>query len=136
MQMSRFARTAVLATAFAGLSLGATTISTAQDKTAPKAGKKVVGRIEIREGRDEKFRFFIYGDDKLIAMTGGSGLATKADAEKAVDELRAILTSTTKISPSTKKDDDKMDEPKGKKGGKDKDEMEKDDAPPKKKKPE
>ena len=137
MTLPRTARTAALCAAFAGLSLTTASMSPAQDKTAPKTSKKVVGRIEVGEGKDDKFRFFVYGDDKLIAMSGPGGYATKAEAEKAVDELRAVLNSTTKISPhkGKDKDDDKMDkmDKKDKKGGKDKDEMEKDDAPKKKK---
>ncbi len=140
MILSRTARTAALCAAFAGLSLGTAALSPAQDKAPPKAGKKVLGTIEIGQGKDDKFRFFVRNDDgKLLAMSGPGGYETKAEAEKGIEELRAVMNSVTKIGTQKKKDkdDDKDDMPpkKDKKGGKDKDEMEKDNAP-KKKKPE
>ena len=62
----------------------------AQDK---KGGKKdVAGVIQISEGKDEKFRFFVRdGDDKLLAMSGPGGFATVKDAQEAIDELKAIV---------------------------------------------
>lgn len=73
---------------------GAGGVAPAQDKkdtkktTAPKGG----GTIEINEGKDGKFRFNVRdADGKLLAMSGPSGYATKDDAAKAVDALKAAL---------------------------------------------
>jgi uncharacterized protein YegP (UPF0339 family) len=61
-------------------------------KAEDKKGSGKVGSIEIKEGKDSKFRFSIYdGDEKFVAMSGPQGFATKEDAAKAVEKLKTVL---------------------------------------------
>lgn len=58
-------------------------------KVAPKSG---TGTIEVAEGKDGKFRFFVRNaDGKLLAMSGPGGFATDKEAAKAVEELREVI---------------------------------------------
>lgn len=90
------------------LIVGVTTIThpaalaqpTKKDKdTVKKGGTKAgVGTIEVNEGKDGKFRFFVRNaDGKLIAMSGPGGFATDKEAAKAVDELREVI-NAAKVS--------------------------------------
>ena len=59
----------------------------AKDKKDSKAGV-----IEITQGKDEKYRFFVRdGEGKLLAMSGPGGFATMKEAEAAIDHLKDIV---------------------------------------------
>lgn len=68
------------------------------ERTALAGGKKgATGTIEIKEGKDGKYRFFVRdAEDKLLAMSGPTGFATIAEAQKAVDALKAVV-GTAKV---------------------------------------
>jgi hypothetical protein len=78
-------------------------VAVAQAKKDDKAGKvkkdagkakadTKAGVIEIAQGKDDKFRFFVRdGDGKLLAMSGPGGFATAKDAEAAVEQLKAVV---------------------------------------------
>lgn len=71
---------------------------------------KDVGVIEVAEGKDGKFRFFVRSSDgKLLAMSSPGGFATEKDAAKAIDELKDVLgkAKVTAAKKDTKKDKDK-----------------------------
>jgi uncharacterized protein YegP (UPF0339 family) len=84
-----------LVAGMAGLAVGPA-LAPAQDKKDVKkearGTKSATGVIEINEGKDGKFRFVIRdGDGKLLAMSGPTGFATREDAGKAVETLKAVL---------------------------------------------
>src|SRR5262245_31151897 len=57
-----------------------------------KGAKAGAGTIEVSEGKDGKFRFFVRNaDGKLLAMSGPTGFASEKDAEKGIDELREVV---------------------------------------------
>ena len=69
-----------------------------EKKEKKKDAKKGTGSpvIEIGEGRDGKFRFFVRdGEGTLLAMSG-RGFSSAKDAEKAVAELKKVL-ATAKV---------------------------------------
>jgi len=64
------------------------------------------GVIEIGEGKDGKFRFFVRDDkDKLLAMSGPPGFATAKDAEEAIKRLKDVV-KTAKVTTLKKKTKD------------------------------
>jgi hypothetical protein len=75
-------------------------------------GKKggTTGVIEIGEGKDGKFRFFVRdAEDKLVAMSSPGGFASVKDAQAAIDRLKEIVskakvTILKKDSKKSKKD--------------------------------
>ncbi|MCC6421404.1 MAG: hypothetical protein IT429_24455 [Gemmataceae bacterium] len=75
---------------------------------AKKGG--AAGVIEVGEGKDGKFRFFVRdGDGKLLAMSGPGGFASVKEAEAAVDRLKEVVSKAKvailkKDSKKTKKD--------------------------------
>lgn len=96
----------VLAVLFAGQ--GPTTDVAAQVKTDPKkpAAATAAGVVEIGEGKDGKFRFFVRDDEgKLLAMSSPGGFASAKDAQAAVSHLKEVL-AKAKVT-MVKKDDDK-----------------------------
>jgi hypothetical protein len=67
-----------------------------------KKGKVGEGTIEIAEGKDGKYRFFVRdADAKLLAMSGPGGFETVKDAQKAVDTLKDVI-KTAKVSIAKK----------------------------------
>jgi hypothetical protein len=57
-----------------------------------KKGKAATGVIEIGEGKDGKFRFFVRDDEaKLVAMSSPGGFATVTDAKAAIEQLKEIV---------------------------------------------
>jgi len=75
-----------------------------KDKDSKK-GKdaKPAGVIEIAEGKDDKFRFFVRNSEgKLLAMSSPGGFATEKDAKEAIDDLKDVI-SSAKVT--TKKPD-------------------------------
>jgi hypothetical protein len=82
----------------------------AQGQDTKKTGMTAV--IEIREGKDGKFRFFVLdGEDKLLAMSSPGGFATEKEARAGVDTLKQAI-SRAKVVVKGAKDE--------KKGAKDK----------------
>ncbi|MFO0879856.1 MAG: hypothetical protein U0840_21120 [Gemmataceae bacterium] len=85
---------------------------TKKDKdTKTTKSKGGTGTVEVNEGKDGKFRFFIRdAEGKLLAMSSPSGFATAKDASKAVDDLKEIV-ATAKVTvgkaPAKKTDKDK-----------------------------
>lgn len=118
--MTTLVRSTLLLAAVAGL-LAAAGQPTAAQKKEARAAKP--GTVEIKQGKDDKYRFNVRdADGKFLAMSGPSGFATKAEAVKALDALKAAL------------DGAKLVDVKG--GGKDDDEEMKDDKKPATKKKE
>jgi hypothetical protein len=77
-------------------------------KKDTKDTKKATGVIEIGEGKDGKFRFFVRdADGKLLAMSGPGGFASVKEAQDSIDELRAIVASAKVANVGKKKDKDK-----------------------------
>src|SRR5262245_6846916 len=61
------------------------------------------GVIEIGEGKDGKFRFFVRdGDGKLLAMSGPGGFKNAKDAQAAIERLRAVV-AKAKVTVAKKK---------------------------------
>jgi hypothetical protein len=77
----------------------------AEGQGAKKAAK--AGVIEIGEGKDGKFRFFVRdGEGKLLAMSGPGGFASEKEARTAVDTLKEVVKSA-KVTLAKKKTRDK-----------------------------
>lgn len=85
---------------------GAGGVAPAQDKKGTKTAPAKGGVIEINEGKDGKFRFSVRDADGKYLGGNLTGFATKEDAAKAVDALKAAL-GTAKIEYGKK--DDKKD---------------------------
>jgi uncharacterized protein YegP (UPF0339 family) len=61
-------------------------------KDAKKGAPAAAGVIEIGEGKDGKFRFFVRNDEgKLLAMSGPGGFASVKDAEAAIRALKEVV---------------------------------------------
>jgi hypothetical protein len=57
-----------------------------------QVGKKGAAVIEIAEGKDDKFRFFVRSAEaKLLARSSPTGFATEREARAAVEELKDAL---------------------------------------------
>lgn len=86
---------------------GAGGVAPAEDKkdTKKSAPGKGGGTIEVNESKDGKFRFTVRDADGKYLGGSATGYATKEDAVKAVDALKAAL-GTAKIEYN-KKDDKK-----------------------------
>jgi len=92
---------AVMLVVLNGLHVGAADKKDTKKTDATSAA----GVIEIKEGKDSKFRYFVRdGDGKLLAMSGPTGFATAEDAEKSIAELRTVV---VKAKVVTVKGDDK-----------------------------
>ncbi|QDU23241.1 YegP family protein [Urbifossiella limnaea] len=72
-------------------------VTTAQDKKDTKKDTKTApakgGTIEINESKDGKFRFTVRDAEGKYLGGSATGYATKEDAAKAVDALKAALGS-------------------------------------------
>jgi hypothetical protein len=72
----------------------------AQDTKKP--GASAAGKIEINEGKDGRFRFFVRdGEGKLLAMSGGAGFESPDDAKTAVQKLKDVI-KTAKVTVKKK----------------------------------
>ena len=100
---------------FAGMtglvSSGSLGLALAQDKKDTKKDAKTTKAaaavIEVNEGKDGKFRFFVRdADDKLLAMSG-TGFATREDAVKAIEKLRDALPTAKIAAPKKEEKKDK-----------------------------
>lgn len=76
-----------------------------KDKDTKKGvTKSGAGTIEIGEGKDGKFRFFVRNaDGKLLAMSGPGGFATAKDAEEAIDDLKEVVAKAKVTRAAVKK---------------------------------
>jgi uncharacterized protein YegP (UPF0339 family) len=105
--MSKLARCLALVAAMAVVSATAVSVSEAQEK-GKKTGK-VTGTVEVNEGKDGKFRLIVRDtDDKYMATS--AAYATKDDAMKGLDKLKAVLENpkiTNKKATKNDKDKDK-----------------------------
>lgn len=76
----------------------------AQNTKKAAAAGVATGVIEISEGKDEKFRFFVRTDEgKLLAMS--QGYASVDDAKTAIQHLKEIV-RTAKVAMLKKKTKD------------------------------
>jgi hypothetical protein len=70
--------------------------------------KKDAATIEIAEGKDGKFRFFVRDDeDKLLAMSSPGGFETEKAAKEAIDHLKAVIGKAKVTVKKETKDKDK-----------------------------
>jgi uncharacterized protein YegP (UPF0339 family) len=84
----------------AGVATNPTAI--AQGKKDKDKGKSKVGTIEIKKGKDDKFRFSIRdAEGKFLASCGPKGYATEKDAKDAIDTLKKVL-ATAKVTTKDK----------------------------------
>ena len=59
--------------------------------------------IEIGEGKDGKFRFYVLDEEgKLLATSGPSGFGSATDAGQSIEHLRAVM-KTAKVTLLKKK---------------------------------
>jgi hypothetical protein len=66
-----------------------------KDKVTKDKGGAV---IEITEGKDGKFRFFVRNDEgKLLAMSSPGGFASQKEASAAITELKEVI-RTAKVT--------------------------------------
>lgn len=71
--------------------------------TKSKTAKTAAGVIEIGEGKDGKFRFFVRDEDgKLLAMSGPGGFASEKEARAAIDSLKEVV-AKAKVTTLAKK---------------------------------
>ena len=78
-------------------------------ETTKKADATPAATIDIKVGKDGKFRFTIRdADGKLLAMSGPSGFATSDDAAEAIATLKAAIVKA-KVSVEDSKTDAKTD---------------------------
>jgi uncharacterized protein YegP (UPF0339 family) len=71
-------------------------------KDAKKGAQAAAGVIEIGEGKDGKFRFFVRNaEGKLLAMSSPGGFATAKDAETAIQTLKEVV-SKAKVTMAKK----------------------------------
>ncbi len=83
------------------LALALTTVGVKQ--TDAQAKKSVSGVIEIGEGKDGRYRFFVRDNDgKLVAMSSPRGFASVKDAETEIGRLKQIA-SKAKVTMLKKK---------------------------------
>ncbi|MBX9581704.1 MAG: hypothetical protein K2X87_15485 [Gemmataceae bacterium] len=102
--MTALVRSTLVVAAVAGL-LAAAGQPTAAQKKEAKAGKP--GTVEVKQGKDDKYRFTVRdADGKFLAMSGPTGFATKAEAVKALDALKAALDGAKVVDKGAGKDDD------------------------------
>jgi hypothetical protein len=74
------------------LNLGPLAVVAQDKKDTKKPEPAAAGVIEIKEGNDAKFRFFVRdGEGKLLAMSGPTGFASAKDAETAIDHLKTVV---------------------------------------------
>jgi uncharacterized protein YegP (UPF0339 family) len=110
--MRKLIRSLLLASVVAGGTAGLVTLTpaiaqTGKDKTDPKTKvdpkpAEVKGAVVYRQGKDEKWRFFVEdADGKMLAMS--KAYDKKEDCVKAIDAVKALLTTAKP-----------MEEPKGK----------------------
>jgi uncharacterized protein YegP (UPF0339 family) len=97
-----------LAAGMVGFSLP-NTEAIAQAKKDTKTEKKA-GKIEIKEGKDGKFRFVIHDEDGDF-LCFSAGFKTEKEAFEGIDDLKQVLASTKPVVVKGKHDpaDEKTD---------------------------
>jgi hypothetical protein len=68
-----------------------TSDSSAQTKKAKNAANAPVGTIELKQGKDEKFRFTIRDADGKYLGGSTIGHATDKEAKDACEELKTVI---------------------------------------------
>lgn len=99
--MTKFLCSLLAAAAVAGLA-GVGTAPAQDKKKTDKAAVKAGATVEVSEGKDGKYRFTVRDADGKYLAGNSVGFATKDDAVKAVDNLKAIL-PTAKVVVEGKK---------------------------------
>jgi hypothetical protein len=75
----------------------------AQNTKKPAASAAAAGVIEIGEGKDGKFRFFVRdGEGDLLAMSSPRGFASADDTKAAIQKLKEVV-RTAKVTALKKK---------------------------------
>src|SRR4051794_16527337 len=77
----------------------------AQVSKKPAAGAAATGVIEITEGKDGKYRFFVRdAEKKLLAMSSPTGFASAEEAKTAIQHLKEIVKAApvTSVKKKTK----------------------------------
>lgn len=102
-------RVMTLATIIGSLAL-APLATNAQEKKS--ATKKSSGVIQIQEGKDGKFRISVRNSENKYLAGSPIGFETKAEAQKAVEELKEVISDAKLVYPP--KAQPKVEEPKAK----------------------
>jgi len=85
---------------------GDAVVAQAPKKPGAAPAPAAAGVIEIGEGKDGKFRFFVRdSEDKLLAMSGPGGFSSTKDAETAIQKLKDVV-KTAKVTTLKKKGGD------------------------------
>jgi uncharacterized protein YegP (UPF0339 family) len=105
--MLKLVRGLALVAAMATVSVVALSVADAQEK-GKKATEKTTGIVEVNEGKDGKYRFTIRDNDgKFLAQGGGpTGYATRDDAMKGLEKLKAALENPKITSKKSAKNKD------------------------------
>lgn len=113
--MAKVLRGLALVVALSGFGGLALSVAPAQDKKADKKGDKKAdmkegkttgGTIEVSEGKDGKYRFSVRDADGKYVGGSAVGHATREEAVKAVDTLKAVII-TAKVTAGTKGEKEK-----------------------------
>ncbi|MFM8931473.1 MAG: hypothetical protein ACKOS8_06300 [Gemmataceae bacterium] len=89
-------RVLTLATVIGSLAL-APLATNAQEKKS--TAKKGTGVIQIQEGKDGKFRISVRNNENKYLAGSPVGFETKADAQKAVEELKDVISEAKVVFP-------------------------------------
>ena len=84
----------------------------AQEKKS--TSKKTAGTIQIQEGKDGKFRISVRNNENKYLAGSPVGFETKAEAQKAVEELKDVISEAKVVYPpkaQPKADDSKEKAP-------------------------
>lgn len=109
--MTKLVRSAVLAAAIAALvSAAGMSVAPAQDKKKEvKASKDdVAGSVVLSKDTKGMYRFKVVGADDKTIMQSSKGYADKADALKALDTVKSIL-SKAKVTEAKDEEEPKKD---------------------------
>jgi hypothetical protein len=100
---------------YPGMIAALAVVSTVQTPVAEGQGAKKATRggvIEIGEGKDGKFRFFVRDSEgKLLAMSSPGGFASEKEARTAISTLKEVVSSAkgTMAKPKAKDKKDTKD---------------------------
>jgi uncharacterized protein YegP (UPF0339 family) len=101
-------RVLTLATVIGSLALAPLATNAQEKKSTAKKGS---GVIQIQEGKDGKFRIFLRNSENKY-LAGSLGFETKAEAQKAVEELKEVINDAKLVYPP--KAQPKVEDPKAK----------------------
>lgn len=116
--MKKLLLCAVLATGIGGMSFLDSSANAQATKKATVDDKKAVvstkpGKIEVKEGKDHKFRFVIHDADGDFLCTSAA-FKTEKEAIEGIDDLKAVLANTKPVAVKGTHDQDEKVERKGK----------------------